>query len=173
MFVPSSLQPMLCHDTQDEQGNMTLLSRWLQNVWMLRQSHLAGSIAGSNFPARHISCVVTWPPAFHPLQQGHYFQVLNLLRSHKDLVALSHYAPSWAKASAGCKSVEYHCRQLSRAPPTVEEQSQAALRLSPGIAASQHNCASEQATWDTLSCLPCRSWVQTPIPYVGVGIGCP
>lgn len=94
---------------------------WLQNVRMPGQSHLAGSIAGSNFPARHRSCMVTWPPAFHPLQQGHYLQVLNLLRSPKDSAALSHYAPSRAKASAGCKSAEHHCCRLSRAPPTLQK----------------------------------------------------
>jgi len=56
-----------------------------------------------------ISWVITWPPAFHPLQQDHCLQALNSLRSHQDLAALSHYAPSWAKASAGCKSAE-HCK---------------------------------------------------------------
>lgn len=102
---------------------MTVLSRWLQNVQMSGQSCLVGSTAGSNFPARHISCVVTWHPALHPLQQGHCLQVLNLLTSHKDLVALSHYTPFWSKASAGCKSAEHHCHRCSRAPPTLRKSS--------------------------------------------------
>lgn len=51
----------------------------------------------------------------------------------------------------------------------AEEQPQAGLHLSSGIAASQHNCAYEQATWDALSSLPCQSWVQRPIPYIRDG----
>lgn len=61
-LVLSSLQPVLCHNNQNDQGCMMCFSRWLQNVRMSEQSHLAA------ISLQDISCVVTWPPAFHPLQ---------------------------------------------------------------------------------------------------------
>lgn len=61
-FVLSSLQPMLCHNTQNDPGCMTIFSCWLQNVRMSERSHLAA------ISLQDISCVVACPPASHPLQ---------------------------------------------------------------------------------------------------------
>lgn len=58
--------------------------------------------SGCHHSLQGISCMVTWPPAFHPLQQGHCLRVLSLWRSHMDFFALSHNTTSQAEPSAGC-----------------------------------------------------------------------
>lgn len=69
MFGPSSLQPMLHHDTQNDQESVTLLWRWLQNVRTSGQS----CFAGSNFPAAWLPDSCFPPFATRPLPSGSQF----------------------------------------------------------------------------------------------------